>query len=107
MRVYTYNTPVIQLSENKKNEVIILHFFFAPEESHKNRAVSFSDVEQGIRQLQSTIDRSDEKTLEIEKFSFLSLCYKSRKNAFKMKTETSAYLMTKGTCGFVWFIEAI
>jgi hypothetical protein len=48
-----------------------------------------------------------EKTLGIEKFYFPSLCYKSRKNAFKMKTKTSAYLTTKETCGFAWFIHAI
>lgn len=85
-----------------------MHFFSALEEQeHRNRPISLSEVEQGIRQLQSTIERADEKTLEIEKFYFPSLCYKSRKNAFKMKTETSAYLMTKGTCGFAWFIQAI
>jgi hypothetical protein len=73
--------------------------------------VSLSELQQGIRQLQLHNRKSDEKSPGIEKFYFLSLCYTSRKYAFKKKTKTSGYFMTKETCRFAcietWFIHAI
>jgi hypothetical protein len=50
--VLTYNASYTGLPVTKKNEVIILHFFSALEESPEKIVVTLSELKQGIRQLQ-------------------------------------------------------
>lgn len=106
--VYTYNTPVVQEFQKIKRMKLSSCIYLLLLRNHRRAAVSLSEVEQGIRQLQQHNRKIWWKKLsKLESFISLLFWYKSRKNAFKMKTVTSAYLVTKGTCGFTWFIQAI
>jgi hypothetical protein len=44
-----YNASYTGLPDTKKNEVIVLHFFSALEESPENIVVTLSELKQGIR----------------------------------------------------------